>query len=115
MTMIMVTRLLENPAAQRLARVHLHFLWQGLVVGDRRLVAARGLAAGLGQHALRVAGDPAGCRWRPAPWRPSRSSRPVSIGRAEATVVRASDQIYRRPCRWSRLRPTTKRREIDRD
>ncbi len=31
MTMITVTRLLENPLAQRLARVHLHFLWQGLV------------------------------------------------------------------------------------
>ena len=27
-----VIRFLENPPAQRLARVHLHFLWQGLVV-----------------------------------------------------------------------------------
>ena len=30
--MTTLNRLLENPAAERLAHVHLHFLWQGLVV-----------------------------------------------------------------------------------
>ena len=30
--MTMVARLLDNPVAQRFARVHLHFLWQGLIV-----------------------------------------------------------------------------------
>ena len=33
MTMTMLARLLESPTAERLARAHLHFLWQGLVVG----------------------------------------------------------------------------------
>ncbi|HZW33235.1 MAG TPA: M56 family metallopeptidase [Isosphaeraceae bacterium] len=33
MTMTMLARLLESPTAQRLARAHLHFLWQGLVAG----------------------------------------------------------------------------------
>ncbi len=33
MKMTMLARLLESPTAERLARAHLHFLWEGLVVG----------------------------------------------------------------------------------
>ena len=31
--MTTLARLMESPMAERLARAHLHFLWQGLVVG----------------------------------------------------------------------------------
>ncbi len=58
MTMITVTRLLVNPLAQRLARVHLHFLWQGIVALIVAFVASRDLAEGLGRRALSVAGYP---------------------------------------------------------
>ena len=36
--MTMLVRLLANPTAERIARAHLHFLWQGLVVGVAALL-----------------------------------------------------------------------------
>jgi hypothetical protein len=53
--MTTLIRFLESPAAQRLARVHLHFLWQGLIV----VIAAWLLLAAL----RRSWPMPDTCRW----------------------------------------------------
>ena len=68
MNMTMLARFLENPTAERLARIHLHFLWQGLFVGDPRLAAACGACGGLRPaRDTSVTGDPAGSAGGSAP------------------------------------------------
>ena len=104
--MTTLARLLGDPAAERLALVLLHFLWQGLIVADRRLCCSSRPCAGLRPARATLARARSLLCSRRARWRPSPSCRRTQTRHEAARVSMQRSHQLERACASRQRLPT---------